>query len=326
MDKNSKKALRIGVFYDGRPGHEKQPQGILDSLSKRIPISTTEFEIERKTMFHEVWDWLWYFLIPQQSLNRQKQELDLLIGTGSRTHIPMLGLKKKYDIPVTTAMSPSPLLINRFDLCFVPVHDGLSDRSNVFQTIGPPNVSAADGKHDPDKGLILIGGIDEKSHYWNSDTLRKQLLNLFNDPTIGQWTVTSSPRTPKQTCEMVEVLVGNNNNINFFPFEKTEKGWVEQQYNLNKYVWVTADSMSMVYEALSAGCHVGLLPVQWKKKKSKFRRSEDFLIDEGFVISFDGWMNGKETRWPSKGALNEADRCAQEIIKRLIKESTAGCF
>lgn len=316
MDEKSKIAFRIGVFYDGRPGHEKQTQGILDSLSKRIPILTTEFKIEPKTMFDEVRDWLWYFFCPQQSLDKQEQEFDLLIGTGSRTHIPMLTLKKKYDIPVITAMSPSPILLNRFDLCFVPVHDGLSDSTNVFQTIGPPNVSTAEGRHDPDKGLVLIGGIDEKSHYWNNVTLHEQLLNLFNDSTIRQWTVTSSPRTPKQTCEMVEVLAGNYSNVCFFPFERTEKGWVEQQYSLNKYIWVTADSMSMVYEALSAGCRVGLLPVQWKKKKSKFRRSEDFLIDEGYVIAFDAWINGKEIRWPSKGRLNEADRCAQQIIKR----------
>ncbi len=318
MDEKSKIALWIGVFYDGRPGHEKQTQGILDSLSKRIPIFTTEFIIERKSMINEAVNWLLYFLIPQRSLDKQEQKFDLLIGTGSRTHIPMLELKKKYGIPVITAMSPSPLLLNRFDLCFVPVHDGLSDRTNVCQTIGPPNVSTVGDHHDSDKGLILIGGIDEKSHYWNSDILKKQLLNLFNDPTVRQWTVASSPRTPKQTCEMVEIVAGNNQNVSFFPFETTEKGWIEQQYNLNKYIWVTADSMSMVYEALSAGCHVGLLPVKWRKEKSKFRRSENFLIDQGYVIAFDAWISDKGKKWPSKGGLNEADRCAQEIIKRFI--------
>lgn len=318
MDKKNNKAFKVGVFYDGRPGHEKQTQGILDSLSKRIPIITTEFRIEQKSMINEVVNWLLYFLTPQRFPDKQEQEYDLLIGTGSRTHIPMLTLKKKYDIPVLTAMSPSPLLLNRFDLCFVPVHDGLPDGSNIFQTIGPPNVSTVGDHHHPDKGLILIGGIDEKSHYWDSGTLKTQLLNLFKDQTIRQWTVTSSPRTPDETNQMVEILADNNQNVSFFPFETTEKGWIEQQYNLNKYIWVTADSMSMVYEALSAGCHVGLLPVKWKKKKSKFRRSENFLIDEGYVIAFDAWVSNKGKKWPSKVGINEADRCAQEIIDRFF--------
>ncbi len=320
MSQEYKKVTKIGVFFDGRPGHEKQTEGILRCLQKRLPVETVEFIIQRASITKEIGNWLRYFLLSNAAEQNCIEEFDLLIGTGSRTHIPMLSLKKRYGLPVVTCMSPSSLLLDKFDLCFVPQHDGLQRKENVFQTIGPPNISTAQGHHDPKKGLVLIGGIDEKSHSWQTETLRKQLLDLFGDSTIQTWTVTTSPRTPADTEQMVFSVTGNYQHVDFFPFKETKRGWLEEQYSQNRYVWVTADSMSMVYEALSADCRVGLLPVKWKQKRSKFRRSEEFLIEKGYVVSFESW-NLDKNKWPTRGTLNEADRCAKEIIKRFLSKA-----
>jgi len=313
-DKNKK--LKIKMFLDGRPGHEKQTKGIVQELGYLVKTEVSEITIRKKSFWQELFGWVGYYFWRNSSLVEEQVRFDLIIGTGSRTHIPMLLYKKKHGTPVVTCMSPSPLLINEFDLCCVPQHDGLKNQENIFQTIGPPNCSVSKNEHLANHGLILLGGIDTKSHHWCTGTIEKYLTFLLNDQKIQYWTITSSPRTPEKTSLMVELLIEQYEGVEFFRFEETEKGWIENQYNLNKFVWVTADSMSMVYEALTAGCHVGLLPVVWEKKKSKFRRSEEFLIKEGFVVSLDSWGQS-DGWWPSRGALNEAARCAKEIVKRL---------
>ncbi len=58
---------------------------------------------------------------------------------------------------------------------------------------------------------------------------------------------------------------------------------MEEQYDKNKVVWVTADSISMIYEALTAGCRVGIFPMQWRKEKGKFKRNEDLLLEKKLV-------------------------------------------
>ena len=98
-------------------------------------------------------------------------------------------------------------------------------------------------------------------------------------------------------------------------FSDTGPGWIEKEYERNQTVWVTADSMSMVFEALSAGCRVGLLPVTWKHANNKFQHSADDLKRDGAVVTFEEWKNGKAS-WALSKPFNEAQRCAKEILRR----------
>ncbi len=98
------------------------------------------------------------------------------------------------------------------------------------------------------------------------------------------------------------------------------QGWVEKQYSLNKSVWVTGDSISMVYEALSAGCSVGIIPVDWNREANKFRYSLDYLVRSKRVITLEQYLDGEQFCKESP-PLNEADRCAREIVKRWWPEN-----
>ncbi len=99
------------------------------------------------------------------------------------------------------------------------------------------------------------------------------------------------------------------------PFEKTPKGWIEDQYARARLTWVSADSVSMVYEALSAGCLVGVLSVQWKNKNSKLARAIEQSEKNDKILTFETWKNDNRA-WPDHAGLNEASRCAREILKR----------
>jgi len=306
--------LKIALFVDGSPGHEKQTRGIVKALQEQHPVDTKEICIKHLPFVQDVLSWFKYLLGLDIAQSAFRDHFDLVIGAGTHTHIPMLVYKRHTGVMTCTCMAPSPLLRKNFDICFVPQHDGIKERGNIFLTVGPPNCSVAEMNHDTQKALILIGGTDPKSHHWDSFEIGAFVKELISREISKDWIISSSPRTPAETISLIEKIASQFYNVSFFKYQDTESGWVERQYNRNKTVWVTADSMSMVYEALSAGCHVGILPVVWKKKNNKFKRSEKYLLDRGLVVSFASWREGNLS-WRQGKPLAEAQRCADEILR-----------
>jgi len=309
--------LEIVAFFDGRPGHEKQTRGILSALSRLTPLSVHERWVRPGSVLKSLKAWIQYFRcrIRPDPRSESRMTIDLIIGTGTHTHLPMLMLKERSGARVVTCMTPAYPLIRRMDLCFVPMHDGVAAGGNRFTTVGPPNTAHPMGAKNPQKGLILIGGIDEKSHRWSTGRILSQIQSLLQKESSLRWTLSSSPRTPQETIAAVAALAARHPHAEFFRSESTPAGWIEKQYSENQTVWVTADSISMVFEALTAGCRVGLLPVAWKGSHSKIKRSVDYLIAHRWVTPFETWSTGGRLVG-GETELNEARRCAEEILKR----------
>lgn len=315
MNTKTDRSLKIAAFTDGRPGHVKQTQGVLRALGHLATVDVNSFEVTYNSFFKDLFLLLALFLPGVKYCPFDLRGVDLIIGTGRRTHIYMLLCKKKYHVPVVTCMSPSFLFRKKFNLCFTPQHDNIRISENIFPTVGPPNCSVAGFEHKPEAGLILIGGTDSNSHVWSDEDICNFIEELVTTETDINWTISSSPRTPESCTQLIARLAKTYSNCNLFRFEDTERGWIEKEYAANKYVWVTADSMSMVYEALSAGCNVGLIPIVWKSEQSKFSRSEKLLIENDVVMSYSKWRQGQAI-WKSVAPLNESQRCAKEIVKR----------
>jgi len=309
--------LKVVAYYDGRIGHEKQTHGILNALLQRTSIDVMEKQHIVPSAQSAIINWARYLsaAVVPYTKSRHSGNIDLILGTGTHTHIPMLLLKRRRGGKVVTCMTPDALLRKRMDLCFVPVHDSVQPDLNIFTTIGPPGISTDKGIHESNRGLVLIGGIDNKSHVWNSEEVFSQVRVVIEKDALKKWTITSSRRTPEEMCVLLERFASEKPEVKFFRADETPRGWVEDAYDRNESVWVTADSISMVYEALTAGCQVGIFPMKWKKQNGKFQRSEQYLIEANMVTNFETWITGK-SRMVKPKLLNEAARCAEEILKR----------
>jgi len=309
--------LHILAFFDGRLGHEKQTKGILKSVSRLTPTAVSNVVLSGFSPGTCVLNWLRFlgtFLLPARNTVSRFQ-VDLILGTGSHTHIPMLLCKRKCGARVVTCMTPSFFLKNRIDLCFIPKHDRPREGHNVLITEGPPNTAVPSYSHDRRRGLILVGGVDEKSHHWDTGEILSMIQYIIYRNPLVTWTLSSSPRTPADTVGGLADLAENETNAAFFRCDETPDGWIEKEYAGNDSVWITADSMSMVYEALTAGCRVGILPVRWKRKDCKFQRSLNDLMEAGRVTAYDDWKTGCSEL--NRGeTLDEAGRCAREILHR----------
>ena len=115
------------------------------------------------------------------------------------------------------------------------------------------------------------------------------------------------------TGELAE-LARQFSHAEFCDFRETPRGWIEEQYAACSTAWVSGDSISMLYEALSAGCRVGLLPVEWRSLQGKFQKNQELLLGKKLILPFQRWLKGE--RWEAAATqLNEAQRCAERILR-----------
>lgn len=303
------------ALLDGRPGHEKQTMGILQALEKKVPFQLIRMDVSGVSVLDKLLQTCRLYLPGIGLSHPHMREVDLMIGTGSRTHLSMLLYKKTYAIPAITCMTPARHLEKRFDLCFVPEHDGRTEGGNIMLTVGAPTQSRNKRAHRKECGLILLGGIDPKSHHWESGQVIKMVEEIVAADRQKSWTISSSPRTPQDTVAMLKQVSKKYDHSHFFDYKDTPAGWIEDQYDKNKVVWITADSISMIYEAITAGCRVGIFPMQWRSQKSKFKKNEDVLLAKRLVVPFHSREEMHGT-WNKNRELNEAERCAERILQQ----------
>ncbi|MEY3896005.1 MAG: hypothetical protein RLZZ214_1525, partial [Verrucomicrobiota bacterium] len=102
--------------------------------------------------------------------------------------------------------------------------------------------------------------------------------------------------------------------IRISPHQETGPAWLPQKLGAAEDVWVTEDSVSMIYEALSSGAKVGLLPVPRLKSDTRVLRGLADISSGGFITPFADWQSTHVLTSPPD-TLREADRCAAWIVR-----------
>lgn len=294
--------LIIWRIIDGKPGHLAQSEGLIKALARKhaclsfdIPLQATVQNLRALAGGH--WP-------AGQELPRP----DFIIGAGHRTHLTMLAAKRVYGGQTIVLMQPS-LPVRLFDLCLIPEHDQYRGNSSILETRGVLNPMQPQGAHLRNKTLIMIGG-PSKHFGWQGDALIAQIIRLCRDNPEQHFCLTTSRRTPADFLPALELRALNN--LSIVPFETTEKGWIARQLADSYRAWITEDSTSMVYEALTARTAVGILTMPTKRENRIARGVQDLLRSQ-LVAQFDTRGNYKALMHPVSG-FTEADRCADWIL------------
>ena len=196
-----------------------------------------------------------------------------------------------------------------FDLCLIPEHD-LSGRpaDNILATRGMLNRIPAEQPPKRDRGLILIGG-PSKHHGWNHETLIESISSIVAGHSSLDWHLADSRRTPDHFLDHLSSL-----DLTVHSAADKPPDWLPAELLSAKEIWVTEDSMSMIYEALTARARVGLLPMPRKSKRSRVVRGVDQLAEEGWVRFYSSGTKTDLQEPP--GILHESSRCAREVLQR----------
>lgn len=295
MQPETSPPLVLWRFTDGKPGHEKQTLGLCRALARLVPIYRADLPVSGG--WRDVVHWMLGAYPPGRGLPPP----DLLVGAGHATHAPMLAAQRAFGGRSVVLMRPSlPLAL--FDLCLIPEHDAPPPRENVVTTLGALNPLTAAGEHRTDLGLILVGG--PSSHFqWDAAAVTRQIGELTRSRPEVAWSLTTSRRTPVGFLDSLDVA-----HLDIHPVEATPSGWLEDRLAQSGEVWVTPDSVSMVYEALTAGCRVGLLDLP-ARAGSRVARGVETLKARG-LVSMRPHVPGPAV------SLDEAGRCAGIILEK----------
>lgn len=299
----SRKPLNILVVRDGRPGHEKQSMGIVKALGRRFAITLETYDVNPgyRALFNAV------SIGKNASLGKLATfRPDLIIGAGAHTHLVILALKQRLGGRTVVCMKPSWCIRSRFDLCCIPRHDEIPEGGNILLTDGPPNVNTNEFRHQPQTALVLVGGVDEKSHRWDNQSVSQAIANVISSNPDFDWSLTTSPRTPQNFLDIFNANKPKDE-VHIFPFSTTGPGWLEERLQSVQWVVVTEDSLSMIFEALSAGCLVVTLPVQFNKKNKFTRCLADLKQRQLVGAAID--PNSVD----ASATLDEASRCADHV-------------
>lgn len=300
------KKLCIWVFHDARPGHLNQIKGLVSRMLAHEKCESHWFNVsQHKLKLRNV------FHLPD--FYKEYPKPDLVLGAGHKTHSSVLISGFIYKAFTSIIMKPS-LPHYFFNAIICPEHDGLVDNKRILSTFGPiNNIAHSNIDTSPDErrlNLILLGGTSKHFHFDRTDILQ-QVKDICEQSPTEQWTLSNSPRTPDETNEALHQLKLPNLSIQDYRDEHTIS--LQEALPNARFTWVTPDSMSMVFEALTGGGRVGLL-LSKPKQSNRITTQIRTLIDEGYVC-----VHNTQNSLPSapQSIPWEADRAALWLLNSL---------
>lgn len=295
-------ALTVWRITDGKAGHDSQTIGLCNAISKLKEIEC--FDVHAEPAFSTIKNFLLNKFTKEQDLPNP----DLIIGAGHSCHLSMLLAKKSRGGQTIVLMKPS-LPRSLFDLCIIPEHDQVKSKQNIIVSKGAINPVQFNENKPDGLGLILLGG--PSRHYrWNSENIIEQVKKIVGQSKEIRWTIADSPRTPEKTLSLLSGL----KNIEILNYKNTDSHKLREYIFKSGTIWISEDSISMIYESLSSGAAVGLLNVE-QKKINRISESINNLVLEEQLTTFSEWLRTKTLLRPSI-KFNEAERCARLLSER----------
>jgi uncharacterized protein len=297
-------AFNIWRITDGKAGHDSQSIGLCNAIGKLKACET--FDIPIDSLFDNYKN----LLLKQFPRGKDLPDPSLIIGAGHGTHLPMICAKRSRQGKTIVLMKPS-LPLSFFDFCIIPKHDLPASRENVVTTRGALNPIQFNENNTPNTGLILLGG-PSKHYQWNDELIINQIKQIVTNNSGIRWTIADSPRTPSNTLASLSGLAYEN--IDILKFAETSSDTLRKTIFTSEKIWISADSISMIYESLSSGAAIGLLDVE-QKTQNRVSNTVNTLIDENQLTTFAMWNNAHKLINASS-KFNEAERCASLLLER----------
>ena len=292
-------------FSDGKPGHDNQSLGLVDALQRRASIQSYDIPVQPGAGMH----WL-LGRFPAADLLPDPW---LIIGAGHTTHLPMLAARRARGGKAAVLMTPD-LPKTLFDLCVIPEHDRPAPGNNILVTRGSLNRMQALPVQAKDRGLMMVGG--PSRHYgWDHNSVIEQIVRVIRFSPVRHWVLTTSRRTPPGFAERVRQTVFNRNlKLTIVSWRDAADPWLTGQLRRSCCAWVTEDSVSMIYEALTAGLPVGVLAVP-AQRCDRVVSGVRKLAASRNVMMFRDWSKGHPLPRPQQ-VFDEANRVAERICRQ----------
>ena len=347
----------ILVLSDGKTGHLKQSLAVLD-LIKSLPFQVKSNIVEVK--FNSVWrralfqicgfffsnncqgcmSCLRYLIDAKTAKSLCSNYYDAVISSGSS--LAMVNRLIAYENLAKSiiVMKPGMFSLKRFDLAIIPEHDNVPKLDNVVLIKGalsrPVDKEDARIKSVVDNfGLskpplsqpvvgVLLGG-ESKYLTLDMETVESLIdsLDEIMDKLGGSILVSTSRRTTKEVGELLKSRLSKKKNCRLLIIanERNPQGSLEAMLCLSDIIIVSADSISMISEAVNSKKYTVVLKLR-KKNSGYISKHERFTSDlekDGYAYSCDNGIFDKVSDiWKRKPSIKELSE-DKIIINKLEK-------
>ena len=294
--------MHIVYVSDGKGGHRSQAVGLFKAMQRlsKQDVTFQEVSIEQLPLFS-----LFKAVLTHQ-LDIFESVPDYVFGVGSHTQLRVLLLGKVYPEAKTIILMKPNFPVTWFDYAIIPEHDGVAASEHVIITQGALNPIVNEQRHQQNRFLIALGG-SSKRHQWNEAKVLDSIQQIVDLHPQAEIILTTSRRTPKEFLDHLNEKAFASR-LKIFPVEKTPQGWIFEEMQKAEAIWVTEDSVSMIFEALTAGCRVGVIKVD-RLKQDRITQSIDQMIQSKLVSDSASIQTLAEAH-----AFKEAERVASIIM------------
>ena len=268
--------MHIVYVSDGKAGHRSQAIGLYQAM-QRQSIEAVTFE---EILIDQLPILSLLLATFKQSTSAVAQSPDYIFGVGSHTQLRVLLLGKVYPQAKTVIMMKPNFPFTWFNYAIIPEHDGVQASAHVITTQGALNPIVNEHRHQKNRILIALGG-SSKRHQWNEEKVLASIDDIVKNHSQAEIILTTSRRTPNIfLTHLNETPLASH--LHIFPVEQTPQGWIFEEMQKAEAVWVTEDSVSMIFEALTAGCKVGVIEID-RVKEDRITLSIDQIIQSNLV-------------------------------------------
>ena len=323
--------MNILWIKDGKKGHEKQVQALLEELSKTIDIKIYEEEYHISSLkrffdiFHHSTSYVFKKYDSCKIIKSYNQnDIHLVVGAGSTIHTRLLLLKKALkdifnkNIIAISVLTPS-LFKNEFDYICAPKHDEMK-LTNFKNTIFFEGSLAKVSTQEPDGGIGLIGlGGANKHFVFNEDDLIKQIEYILSLYPNKDWYLFSSRRTTELMINKINILSNSYSNI-IIDHESFDE--IIKRASIK---FITQDSMNMVYESLSTKGQTFVFNMKYKNENKITKQIKELLENKqiGFIENIsmsDGLKKIKiQPQNPHHEVFAEVEKLSFQLADELKK-------
>lgn len=278
------------ILSDGKPGHRNQAI----ALARHLGLPFDAVEVHFRSRWAKAASYLLDYLRCYQpalfSVGRfRENHYSVLIAAGSESYYAAKTLGRRHGIPTIAVMLPRGYRYD-FNLIVAPAHDRPTARAAIrVVPVNPCWVEPAGLVHlEPGARLVslVIGGANQV-YNMNAETLRGVIEDVFQHFPEHRIMAATSRRTPPD----VDALLRRYPFARLFLYSENPVNPIPDFLALSDYVFLTADSTSMISEAVSFGtAKVEVIPLPSRRAPGKFARLINQLEEMGCVHTYDGCL------------------------------------
>lgn len=296
---------RFLILSDGKPGHLNQSIAFARHLNRDYDVCKVSFVCRAAKALSYVADRFGFYTSGLFKTDPVAGAYQAVVSAGSETYYANRSLAKRHNCSSVAIMLPKGYRYS-FDLIVAQQHDQLPGRENILSL--PVNLSYIEPQglvstEPGERYISLIIGGDSRAVRLDKDLLAsqvEQILQLFPDHRV--W-MTTSRRTSPEVEDMLKKF--NYERAVFYSQEPINP--IPDFLAQSDYVFLTADSSSMVSEAVSFGTScVEVLPLsEDAAEPGKFGRLLDALETAGCLHLFDGTCGQRNRKISLSDILNK---------------------